>query len=364
MNQTIFDEVMRLKKLGYNWAYIADTIDKDGGTHYFNEKTKSGEALRSAYRRFKRRKLDKLKSVSDIAVNISTTTGTSFTEAFDNLSRALGSMSTVFNKEETAQETTDMPISLPATFDAPLQLELKGTLVIADLHCPYHHEQALQNALALQPEQIIIAGDLFDFASISRFTKSEQSRLESDLEIAGLVLLELACIAPVIIVSGNHDERLVAKLDTALRFSRVVSMALNGRVPENTITVSDYDYCYVGDTYVVGHLSQYSKDPGKVAAQMARKYQRHCLVGHDHIVGMQTHNGKPDGKYIGASVGSMTDGSKHWYAQRRLNTFPEWEQGYAYINEYSLNLYRGDGTCYFWQDTDDEGWLNMYRGGV
>lgn len=338
MNQSTFNKVTEYKSGGHSWAEMAVMFE------YPN-----GEALRSAYRRFNRRNesTNTLQGVIDAMQGIK-----------DSMANMFGS-----SVEYVKEDTPSFPPSIPIPFDAPLQLDLVSTLIIADLHCPYHDVSALERAVTTRPAQIVIAGDLFDFASVSRHGKAEQqSRLESDLETAGLVLLELAKVAPVYVVSGNHDERLISKLDTALRFSRIVAMALNGRTPENSITVSDYDYCFIGDSYVIGHLSQYSKEPGKVAAQIAAKYNRNCLVGHDHIIGAQTANGKPNGKLIGASIGSMTDHTKHWYAQRRLNTFPEWKTGYALIDAYGMTLYDGSGNVYFQQVIDDSGHVNLYSG--
>lgn len=357
MNQAIFNTVFGYKQINLSWATIAQKVDEQHGTNYAAGKD-PGEALRSAYRRYRRH-----------GKNTSLEAARVFGESIEAFGKSImGSMtdgSVPSLSDRSRAVVGDVPLSLPAAFDSPLQLDLKPTLIIADLHCPFHDTTALQVVLQkganLKVKQIIVAGDLFDFASVSRFSKSEvQTRLESDLELAGQVLLCLSRLAPVYVVSGNHDERLIAKLDTSLRLSRVVAMALNGRATHNTVTTSDYDYCFLGDGYVIGHLSEFSKYPGKIAASLAAKYQRHVLVGHDHLRGVNTSDGTATGKYIGASIGCMTDKNKHWYAARRLNTYADWAQGFAYADQYGFTLYNGAGDIYFQRLDGDDEYNNVY----
>lgn len=310
MNQTIFDDTTGLKSNGYSWSIIAKSIDEYHNTSYYNRLNGSGEALRSAYRRFKRRKIDKIKSVAD---------------------------------------EISLPVSLPMMFEQPLTLDNKPTLLIADLHCPYHHEQFIKDAVIRATiEQIIIGGDLLDLDALSKYSKSHHiARLETELEITGKMLLYLAQFAPVYITQGNHDNRFFDKLDSQLSFQRLISAALNGRQPINPIITTDRDYVFVGDHFVVGHTDRFSSTAGKVAYGIAQKYQRHALTGHDHICNV--YMGDSTAKYIGASIGCMADSTKFWYSERRLNSLPFMKRGYAILdgNEDYFSLYDENHTEYF-----------------
>lgn len=350
MTERIAKFIKAKRSEGHGWDDIKSYVRT---TFYIDYS--SAEALRSAYRRYRNKH-------SEVAIE------RTVADAFSGASEALSAFGATFARDmadRTVEELTELPsagkqsllpqehssqgltapLAIPPAFELARTLDHKPTLIIADLHCPYHSLTAIDSALDTaygKCEQTIIAGDVFDFASVSRHSKAEiQARLETELEIAGRVLLHIAERAPVYICNGNHDQRLASKLDVELRLSRVINMALNGRIPKHPIVVTEYDYLFVGSEYVVGHLSNYSQTPGKIAAELAKKYQRHAFVGHDHIVGFER-----AGTYIGASIGAMTYGDSHWYNTRRLNTFPQWQQGFAIIHKNGFQLYRNDELYY------------------
>lgn len=250
-------------------------------------------------------------------------------------------------------EKTVAPPTLPKQFDEVCTLPNERTLVIADLHCPYHDKAFLEAVVehALDEfeeiEQIVIAGDLFDFDHLSQYPKDHHSaRLDTELELAGSVLMYLTQYAPVCIMMGNHDARIAKKLDAALSFQRIISMALNGREPLSEITVTNRDYVFLGQHFVIGHLSQYNPVAGKIASQIAKKYKRHVLVGHDHLCGVFLDKNE---NYVGASLGCLADTSSFWYAERRLSTMPFMQQGYALLHGYrdTFSLYNHEHEEYF-----------------
>jgi predicted phosphodiesterase len=230
-------------------------------------------------------------------------------------------------------ESHAIPLHTPRSFDSPITLELKRTLVLADIHCPFHDENMLELVRKVAQhhavEQIVVAGDVFHFDDISRHSRAQNNtRLQTDLYTGGKVLLNLAELAPVYVTSGNHDERMATKLDTALSFHNVVTMALNGNTPRNVITVTDYDYVFMNSMFMIGHLSSYSAVPGKVAAELAQRHKRHVLGGHDHIRGVKM---SANGLYFGVSIGGTMRADHFWYAERRMSKYPASQQGFAFI---------------------------------
>lgn len=252
--------------------------------------------------------------------------------------------------EETNKLDVSIPVGIPAPFDEPLFMSMAITLVIADLHCPFHDEFFIRELLERVQDQyytidqIVIAGDLFDFDQISRHSKDHNMpRLETEMEIAGSMLLSLANIAPVYLCSGNHDNRVSSKLDTGFSLKRLINSALNGRTPKHTITTTNREYLFLGNSFVIGHLSKYSTSAGKIAQNIAQKYQRHALVGHDHIAGVGGNT-----KYIGASIGCCASTEKFWYSESKLTTFPPSQKGYAVISaEDQFTLYNEHHEPYF-----------------
>lgn len=244
---------------------------------------------------------------------------------------------TQYNKESLRswyrRQSTITP--LPKPFNDIMELSQITTLVVSDFHSPFHNPAMLDLAIKAAAhhgaKQIVVAGDLFDFNIISSHPKNDATtRIQSDLYIGGEVLLALAECAPVYVTNGNHDERVAKKLDINLPLASVIHMALAGKTPRHKIEVTEYDYLYIGKSYIAGHLSNYSKEPGKIAVELANKYQRHVLVGHDHIRGVKLSD---NGLLFGISIGGMLMKDRFWYKERRLTVLPEFENGFAVVHE-------------------------------
>ena len=346
MNPEIYNYIVDTKaKYALSWYDMHTNVNIKFGTNYT-----SGEALRSSYRRFKRK-----------SNRTSEPTLLSGVEAFADALRTLGGAFGTNTHTSTAAPVLaapsslvgQVPISLPMLFDAPLKLDKTATLVLADLHCPYHHGAALQAALKTAQDysvaQIVIAGDLLDLDVLSKHSKAHNiARLEAELEITGQILLYLSAFAPVYICQGNHDARFFDKLDTQLSFQRLISAALNGRSSQNAIKTTDRDYLFIGDHFMAGHLDKFSSTAGKNAYAAAQKFNRHVLAGHDHVTGVYKVN--PSAKYMGASIGCMADSSKFWYSERRMNAMPFMQRGYAVISNSSEDdfyLFDQNHACYF-----------------
>jgi hypothetical protein len=314
-HMNILQRVEQIKAAGnYTWNSIKETLEKE-----YSKTFASGEACRSWYRRQK---------------------GT---------------------------HNPTIPVSVPRSFEPILEVPLQASLVIADLHVPFHDEvfitDAVENAKEsfYQLEAIFIAGDLFDFAGLSQYPRdSHITRLDTEMQLAGSMLLYLAEQAPVYICSGNHDERWSKRLDSPLSLQRLISAALNGRETKHDIIVTDRDYLFVGDHFIIGHLSTYNKVPGKVAYDIAKKYNRTTLTGHDHLAGVYGDN---TSKVLGASIGCAADYTKFWYSERRLNSMPAMKKGYALINGTgdTFSLFDENHKEYFQRVGMSDGVYNCYR---
>lgn len=277
---------------------------------------------------------------------------------------------TLYNKESLRswyrrQNTTmPMPVSVPCMFNPITEITDKRTLVISDLHCPYHNEEFIQkvvlNGIKNDIEQIIIAGDLIDLDSLSKYSKSHNiARLETELEITGQMVLYLANIAPLFITKGNHDARWFDKLDAPMSFDRLINATLNGRQPKNKITTTERDFVFVGTNFVVGHVDKASSVPGKLAHGIAQKFSRHALTGHEHITGV--FQGDPIVRYLGVSLGCCADPKKFWYSERRLNSSPFMSNGYAIIDGIdTFSLFDENHVRYFTRRYIQDGIYNCF----
>jgi len=97
----------------------------------------------------------------------------------------------------------------------PFFISQSKTLIISDLHLPYHNVEAIELALEFGLKQevncILINGDLIDFADISRHERDWRNRSNTDeIECVRLFLEVLRETFPtqrIIFKYGNHDER-------------------------------------------------------------------------------------------------------------------------------------------------------------
>lgn len=318
---SLFDMVRSLKELeGLSWNTIAQRIK---GVREFE----SGEALRSWFRRERSKRLDH-QPVSQDALHTDHIAPPPFPKPFENIF-------------EIALESSER------------------ALILADIHVPYHSiafiERALNTALESSGNKlaaIIIAGDLFTFDQISKYSKAHNMpRMETELEIGGSMLLYLAKHAPVYITNSNHDSRFANRMDTQFSLKRLMNAALNGRKPANQIFTTERDYLFLNNDFIIGHLTNASGIAGKIAHNIAQKYQRHCLAGHDHITGVFNSRSR----YIGASIGCSADHDKFWYAEKGMNPTKFMQRGYAIVGGNSeIQLFNENHKRYFhrWQESD------------
>lgn len=107
---------------------------------------------------------------------------------------------------------------LPASLAQPLNpyvLDTRKLLVLSDLHCPFHDNEALEAALnygdKFKPDTILINGDGMDFESISRFQRDPRGpTLKQELQVFGGVLSHIRRRFPRAKLKyrlGNHEER-------------------------------------------------------------------------------------------------------------------------------------------------------------
>jgi len=112
-----------------------------------------------------------------------------------------------------------IPLPPPLVEDEPwsiVPVEFKRGLLLFDIHIPYHDESACQIALRhgrrLNPDCIVLAGDLMDFHAISSWERDPRRRdLVTELQTGERFIEVLRATFPkarIIMQEGNHEERL------------------------------------------------------------------------------------------------------------------------------------------------------------
>lgn len=210
-------------------------------------------------------------------------------------------------------------------------------IIVGDLHCPHVDrgliEAILDDSLANAVDTIILAGDIIDGQFTGRhknpaeFTASaleELSYMRSYLKYFEEMFTE------VYVLPGNHDGWVLDYFEMSMQ------ELIDTMLGSHDIRVSQYGYVYLNDNIVVGHLEEWNEKPGYLAWKIAKQFNRHAIVNHDHIRGVYNELGSP---YIGVSVGAALVPENIYYKRASFNSYPAIQTGYAVLeNKNTLRL--------------------------
>lgn len=203
----------------------------------------------------------------------------------------------------------------------PVHIKEQKTLVIADVHAPYHEREPLLTALEYGYKNgidgLLILGDMMDFFSLSFWEKDPRKRdFPMELEICRGILKTISDGFPGVkkrYKIGNHEERYE-------RYLQVKAPELLGvdYLEFSKLTHCEkYDFEVIGDRKIVKiatlnlvHGHEFGRSvfsPVNPARGLFMRGKAHCLGGHHH---QPSHHPEPDmnGKIIGCwSIGCLCD---------------------------------------------------------
>lgn len=242
---------------------------------------------------------------------------------------------------------------LPESFASdytPYQISQSKVLIISDLHFPYQDNNAIRKAINYGKEQkvncILINGDLFDFAGISRHEKDWRQRtVAQEFESVRIFLSSLRKHFPkskIVYKLGNHDERwekwlfLKApeifddpefKLETRLKLGELKIDIVKDKLP---IKIGKL-------TVLHGHEGAGGSGGVNPARSMFNKTLNSVMVGHYHKTSLHSES-RMDGEIIGVhSTGCLCDLHPHYM---NIN---KWNHGFAYVEH---NIKTGEYTVH------------------
>jgi len=172
-------------------------------------------------------------------------------------------------------------------------------LVIADLHFPFVDRRVLEVVIGLGeasgPDEIVIDGDAFDFAQVSRFTRRpDLPPIQNDIEqCRSEILAPLGALAPVRrFIVGNHE---TARWENYL-FTRCPEIAsLKCLTMEAVLGLTEMGWSWQPweywptDQLCIYHGDRHTNALGGGSAMSARKEQIDMgvstLTGHTHHAG-------------------------------------------------------------------------------
>ena len=242
------------------------------------------------------------------------------------------------------KDLPDYDPGLPGELVIPWQ---GATMVLADIHAPYHHTKALERALiqarAEHIDYCVLLGDTMDNDAYSYYSgitpPKSMKELDKQMTEVYRVLTAIAdTFKKVYVVRGNHDARPLKQLDKKLALKHFWKMFCLGEEGQPSIydkfVITERYYCSLVDTplgdWRMMHQKEYSRLRGRVAERYADvKYpDRHVMTTHEH------HQAKLVVRdHWAIQTGCLQDSKKTEYKEMRDTLHPPWVIGWAWINE-------------------------------
>lgn len=223
--------------------------------------------------------------------------------------------------------------------------------IINDVHFPYHSKENLELALEKFIEagvnKIILNGDIVDFYSISRFSKTPNAKtLVDEIAMAKECFRQLRLNFPDVEIyykCGNHENRLYRYLtERAVGLHGLEELTLPNvlRLDDFNIKfVDDHEFILIGDLTIM-HGHELGTGGGmNIAHTMFRKYLGSMCFGHYHRT-QDFYTTIATGQTLQAhSIGALCDLNPKWLP------YNGWNAGFAIVEfeksgEYLFNNYR------------------------
>jgi predicted phosphodiesterase len=155
-------------------------------------------------------------------------------------------------------------------------------VICSDFHAPFQHPQALAELCQVEADTCIVAGDLQDHYSISRFLKYEKVPITMELAAAQMILEQLSHrFAHVYCIEGNHDSarfeklladrlpheaidiiRFLSKTGNLSSMEALCSQFRNVELVKHKIGDTTVNWFMQKGDLIVSHAEKYSRVPG------------------------------------------------------------------------------------------------------
>jgi len=246
------------------------------------------------------------------------------------------------------------------------------TFVLSDHHCPLHdetmHALSVQMMRDLVPQRIVIAGDLIDYAAVSRHKKrGGEAGLNESLQAAYDVLRSYRQACPdadIVFLDGNHEQRLFDALESKGLLSvaqvqrpgddspllstrhllRLDELQIQQTFPPEGCGYEHAEYRIPGGP-AVRHGWLASQGAGSSALKTLDKLRRDIIVAHTHrsAVTWHTHWVEQDPvRLLALETGTMARLTEQGMGYAIA---PDWQNSFAVVQQHS-NGFTADHAVY------------------
>lgn len=208
-------------------------------------------------------------------------------------------------------------------------------LFISDIHAPYQDNMAIRAVIAfgkeLQPDRIILMGDIVDFYAISSFRKDPiralqlQKEIDEAVSILRIIRNEFPKI-PIDLIQGNHEQRLQKYLWTkASELSGLRQLNVPALLKLESFNIT---YHSTGRMKYRGLMIKHGDKVRKHSAYTARgEFDETGLSGisaHTHRIGLHCQTNEA-GRYFWYEIGCLCKLNAEYMEGKT----PNWQQGFA-----------------------------------
>ena len=241
---------------------------------------------------------------------------------------------------------TSIPTS-PVKKKKPL-ISDENTIVLSDIHVPYHDKPMLELALACaetsKVKNFIIAGDFLSLDAFYDGGVVESVMAELDLARKIVEHIDDSFNSPKIYwIMGNHEYRLVRQTEKQLGIDALAKIIEGGA----DLEVSDLAWMRIKGWGIVAHPGNYSKIPLSVPLELAEINRSNIITAHTHHVGQAYSKSG----YAAIESGVLCDQERAAYKQRLMKRMPQWGKGFVITkkdmttNKVFATLFTPDKPC-------------------
>lgn len=213
-----------------------------------------------------------------------------------------------------------------------IEIELKNGIVAvaSDFHVPYHDMKAVESFInycrEVQPDMIVINGDLVDMYMLSRFAKGEGRNPMSEIEEARDILAQLRqdTKADIYYVIGNHEQRLEKTILTKAPELASLIEDVFSIFKLDDIGVKGAGTITINDNFVFKHGTLLGNKSGLSAIKEMENAYLSGATGHTHRLAKYIAR-KAGRKFVWLETGCLCSMEPEYM----LN--PNWQQGFAMV---------------------------------
>ncbi|MBQ2350073.1 MAG: metallophosphoesterase [Cytophagales bacterium] len=215
-------------------------------------------------------------------------------------------------------------------------------LIGSDFHVPFQDKDAvdcfIEKAIELQPEAIVINGDLLDFYRLSRFSKGEGRNPMEEIIEAKTILetLRYHCKdSKIYYPIGNHESRLEKYIyDKAPEIISIVDNFYE-LLKCKDIEVQGCHKVIFNNEFICKHGNLLGNKSGLSAIKEMEKSFASGATGHTHRLAKFITR-KAEKKFVWLETGCLCTMKPEYMLE------PDWQQGFALIEFRKSKLYKAD----------------------